>query len=97
MGRMSNRVKNYTSGKGKCEGMTPMDAYDQQQNCYNTLFDIRCEKKKAWGYAWYDYARYGYFDEARKELIGKPACLAKTVALDCIDELEWLKSLERGE
>lgn len=89
MGRLSNRVANYT-GKGKgCS--TAMEAFYQQENCYNTLFDLRCEKKKSWGTDWYDYARYGHYAEARKILINRPACLAKTVALQCIEDLEWLK------
>ena len=89
MGRLSSKVTNYTRSKG---ATTLMDAFDQQENCYNTLFDIRCEKKKSWGTTWYDRARYGYYDLAREELITKPACLAKTVELQAIDDLEWLKA-----
>jgi hypothetical protein len=56
------------------------------------MFDIRCSTKKKWGYAWYDLARYGDYEGARKELIHKPACIAKSVALQCIDDLEYLQA-----
>lgn len=99
MPRISEKVKNYTLGKGACN--TEMSIFDTMQEVYNTLFDIRCSTKKKWGYEWYDLARYGYYAEARMELIGKPACMAKTVALKCINDLEMLNAqmdaLERGE
>ncbi len=98
MPRISAKVKNYTSGKGACN--TQMSVFDTIQEVLNTMFDIRCSTKKKWGYEWYDLARYGYYEEARKELIGKPACMAKTVALKCISDLEMLNAkmneLERG-
>jgi hypothetical protein len=57
--------------------------------------------KKKWGYEWYDNARYGYYEEARKELITKPACMAKSVALQCISDLKYLRDeairMENGE
>ena len=65
------------------------------------MFDIRCSTKKKWGYEWYDLARYGYYDQARAELITKPACMAKSVALQCVSDLEFLRAelnrLESGD
>ena len=90
MARISEKVKNYTSGRGDCN--TQMSAFDAIQETLNTMFDIRCSTKKKWGYEWYDLARYGYYEEARKELINKPACMAKTVALKCVNDLEILNA-----
>ena len=99
MGRISNKVKDYDCARGACN--TPMSLFDTIQEVLNTMFDIRCSTKKKWGYAWYDNARYGYYDEARRELITKPACMAKSVALKCVEDLEFLraelKKLEGGE
>lgn len=100
MARVSEKVKGYTpKGRGDCN--SPMSTFETIQEVLNTMFDIRCSTKKKWGYKWYDLARYGYYDEARKELIGKPACMAKTVALKCIDDLEFLRDelnkIERGD
>lgn len=99
MPRISEKVKNYSSAKGSCN--TPMSTFDAINEVLNTMFDIRCSTKKKWGYEWYDLARYGYYADARRELIGKPACMAKTVALKCISDLEELQAimneLERGE
>lgn len=89
MPRISNRVKDYAPARG-AKG-TPMNIFDATQEVLNTMFDIRCSQKKKWGYEWYDNARYGYYDEARKELITKPACMAKSVALQCISDLEYLR------
>ena len=90
MARMSNRVKDYESARGV--GSTPMNIFDATQEVLNTMFDIRCSMKKKWGYQWYDNARYGYYDKAREELITKPACMAKSVALKCISDLEHLRA-----
>lgn len=100
MARTSNKVAEYTSkGRGVCTNK--MSTFDTIQEVLNTMFDIRCSTKSKWGYAWYDYARYGYYAKAREELISKPACMAKSVALQCISDLEYLRSeldrLERGE
>lgn len=99
MARLSNKVKNYAPAKGACN--TQMSVFDTINEVLNTMFDIRCATKKKWGYEWYDLARYGYYEDARKELINKPACMAKTVALKCISDLEELQrimaELERGE
>jgi hypothetical protein len=101
MARISSKVKNYTSGKGACNYNTQMSVFDTMNEVLNTMFDIRCATKKKWGYEWYDLARYGYYAEARKELISKPACMAKTVALKCVSDLEELQNimneLERSE
>jgi hypothetical protein len=99
MARISAKVLNYTpKGRGNCT--TPMSTFDTIQEVLNTMFDIRCATKKKWGYEWYDLARYGYYAEARKELITKPACMAKSVALQCIADLEFLRAeldrLEKG-
>ena len=98
MARVSEKVKNYTSGRGACN--TTMGVFDTIQEVFNTLFDIRCSNKKKWGTTWYDLARYGYYEDARKEFITKPACLSKTVALKCVSDLEVLNAqlneLERG-
>ena len=91
MPRLSNRVTNYTLGKGACQNKQSI--FYTIQEIYNTMFDIRCSTKKKWGYAWYDYARYGHYAEARQELINKPACMAKSVALQCIDDLEYLQAV----
>lgn len=97
MARISNRVKSYAPAKG---ASTQIGVFDAINEVLNTMFDIRCATKKKWGYEWYDLARYGYYAEARKELIGKPACMAKTVALKCVSDLEELQArmneLERG-
>lgn len=90
MARISEKVKNYESGRGNCN--TPMGVFDAIQEVLNTMFDIRCSTKKKWGYEWYDLARYGYYAEARKALISKPACMAKTVALKCVSDLEILNA-----
>ena len=90
MARISAKVKNYTPAKGDCK--TQMSVFDTMQEVLNTMFDIRCSTKKKWGYEWYDLARYGYYEDARKELINKPACMAKTVALKCINDLEMLNA-----
>lgn len=100
MARISSRVSNYTSKtRGACT--TPMSAFDTIQEVLNTMFDIRCSTKKKWGYEWYDLARYGYYDQARAELITKPACMAKSVALQCVSDLEFLRAelsrLESGD
>ena len=90
MARMSEKVKNYVpAGKGDCKNESTV--FDAIQNTQNTLFDIRCSMKKKWGYEWYEYARYGCYNKAREALILKPACLAKSVALKCIDDLEMLR------
>ena len=98
MPRISEKVKNYEPARGTCN--TTMSIFDTIQEVLNTMFDIRCSTKKKWGYKWYDLARYGYYAEARLELIGKPACMAKTVALKCVSDLEMLnaqmKELEGG-
>ena len=100
MPRISQKVKNYVPAKGRGVANTPMSIFDAINETLNTMFDIRCSTKKTWGYEWYDLARYGYYAEARKELITKPACMAKTVALKCVSDLEELqaqmKRLERG-
>lgn len=88
MPRLSEKVRNYAPAKGACN--TQMSIFDTIQEVLNTMFDIRCSTKKKWGYEWYDLARYGYYAEARKELVSKPACMAKTVALKCINDLEML-------
>lgn len=99
MARISAKVKNYASAKGAYH--TQMSVFDTIQEVLNTMFDIRCATKKKWGYEWYDLARYGYYEDARRELVGKPACMAKTVALKCVSDLEMLNAqmneLERGE
>lgn len=90
MARISAKVKNYAPSKGNCN--TQMGVFDTIQEVLNTMFDIRCSTKKKWGYEWYDLARYGYYEDARKELISKPACMAKTVAFKCINDLEMLNA-----
>lgn len=99
MPRMSKRVTEYKP-KGRGAGVSKLSTFDAIQEVLNTLFDIRCSMKKKWGYEWYDNARYGYYDNAREELIIKPACMAKSVALQCISDLEHLRNilnkLERG-
>ena len=100
MARMSSKVKEYQSkGRGDCTNK--MSTFDTIQEILDTLLDIRCSTKKQWGYEWYDDARYGHYAEARKKLVGKPDCMAKSVALKCISDLEYFRSelnrLERGE
>ena len=100
MARTSNKIAQYTSkARGTCPSQ--MSAFDTIQEILNTMFDIRCATKKTWGYEWYDLARYGYYEDARRELITKPACMAKTVALKCVADLEYwrdeLGRIERGE
>ena len=100
MARTSAKIAHYTSkARGACTNQ--MSVFDTIQEVLNTLFDIRCSTKKTWGYEWYDNARYGYYDKARELLITKPACMAKSVALQCIADLEYLSAelnrLERGD
>ena len=100
MARISVKVLNYTpKGRGHCT--TTMSTFDTIQEVLNTMFDIRTATQKKWGYTWYEYARYGYYAEARKELVTKPACTAKTVALQCIADLEFLRGeldrLDKGD
>ena len=100
MARTSNKITQYTSkARGACTN--PMSAFDTINEVLNTMFDIRCSTKKKWGYEWYDNARYGYYEKARQDLITKPACMAKSVALQCIADLEYLRDvlnkLERGD
>lgn len=90
MARVSNRVRHYAPAKGECN--TQMSVFEAIQETLNTMFDIRCATKKSWGYEWYDLARYGYYKDARKILVTKPACMAKTVALKCISDLEELNA-----
>ena len=91
MPRTSKRIAEYTSkGRGACTNTS--NTFDTIQEVLNTLFDIRCSQKKKWGYEWYDNARYGYYDKAREELVTKPACMAKSVALQCISDLEYLRT-----
>ena len=88
MARISDKVKDYTpKGRGVCS--TPMSAFETVQEVLNTMFDIKCSMKKKWGYLWYDLARYGYYADARLELINKPACMAKSFALQCVADLEY--------
>lgn len=91
MSRMSKKVQNYTSGKGDCN--TTMGIFDEIQEVLNTMFDIRCSMKKKWGYEWYDYARYGRYEKAYDLLITKPACMAKSVALKCVEDLQRLNAI----
>ena len=100
MARTSAKIAQYTSkSRGACTDT--MSVFDTIQEVLNTMFDVRCSTKKKWGYEWYDNARYGYYDKARQDLITKPACMAKSVALQCIADLEYLRdvlnTLERGD
>ena len=97
MARTSAKISNYTSkSRGACT--TKMSAFDTINEVLNTLFDIRCSTKKKWGTDWYDNARYGYYEKAREMLITKPSCMAKSVALQCITDLEYLRAeLDRLE
>lgn len=96
MSRTSDRIRNYAPAKGECR--TQSTAFEAIQECLNTLFDVRCSNKKKWGTDWYDHARYGLYDKAREELITKPACFSKSVALKCIDDLQRLQAeLDRLE
>ena len=92
MARISSKVKNYVPAKGRGNCNTQSSVFDTIQDVLNTMFDIRCATKKKWGYEWYDLARYGYYEEARRELVLKPACLSKTVALKCVNDLEMLNA-----
>lgn len=91
MARTSKKVSEYTP-KGRNACTSTMDTFDTIQEVFNTMFDIKCSTKKKWGHKWYDLARYGCYEDARKELISKPACIAKSVALQCVTDLEWLRS-----
>jgi hypothetical protein len=93
MSGISNKVKDYTDGRAAC--INPISTFDRIREVMNTLFDIKCSQKRKWGYEWYDDVRYGYYDKARREIIKKKPCLAKSVALKCIDELEYLERSER--
>ena len=91
MARMSKKVKNYVPvGKGVCK--TEMSLFDAIQYNLNTLFDIKYAMKKAWGDEWYELARYGCYDSACKMLMTKTDCMAKTVAMRAIRDLEVLRN-----
>lgn len=80
MARLSARVKGYSKGKTS-------SGYWGTEHLKDLLWDI-CNTHRTWGHKWYDLARAGFYESAKKELVlrGKGECRNK--ALDILDELQ---------
>lgn len=100
MARISSRVKNYASAKGRIPQMSLMDIYYKTVELRTVLKDIAVQHRK-WGEEWYNLVEISMFTEAKYAVIlhGYGAMVADTI--NKIDELEALeahmKTLERGE
>ena len=100
MARISSRVRNYASAKGKIPQMSLMDIYYKTVELRTVLKDISVQNKK-WGREWYNLVELSMFTEAKYAVIvhGMGTMVADTV--NKIDELEALeahmKTLERGD
>ena len=98
MARISGRVKNYASAKGKISQMSLTDIYYKTVELRTVLKDISVQHRK-WGMEWYNLVEVSMFTEAKYAVIvhGKGEMVADTI--NKIDELEALeahmKELER--
>lgn len=99
MARVSNRVKNYVSAKGKMHKMSLMDIYYKTVELRTVLCDIAYQHK-SWGMEWYNLVEMSIFDKAQYAVIthGKGDMVATTVEM--IAELADLEAtmthMERG-
>ena len=100
MARVSNRVKNYSSAKGKMHKMSLMDIYYKTVELRTVLCDI-AQQHKSWGTEWYNLVEMSMFDKAQFAVIthGKGEMVADTVGF--INELADLEAtmahIERGD
>lgn len=98
MARISARVKNYASAKGRVNSMSLMDIYYKTVELRTVLKDIAVQHRK-WGEEWYNLVEISMFAEAKYAVIvhGNGTMVADTI--NKIDELEALethmKTLER--
>lgn len=100
MARVSNRVRNYQSAKGKTHKMSLMDIYYKTVELRTVLCDIAYQHK-SWGMEWYDLVERSLFDKAQFAVIthGKGDMVATTVGfINELADLEaTMKTLERGD
>ena len=100
MARVSNRVKNYVSAKGKIKQMSLMDIYYKTVELRTVLCDIAYQHK-SWGTEWYNLVERSMFDKAQFAVIthGKGEMVAD--AVEKINELADLEAamtlMERGD
>ena len=99
MARISGRVKNYASAKGRVHEMSLMDTYYKTVELRNVLKDISVQHKK-WGTEWYLLVEMSMFQEAKYAVIvhGLGEMVASTVSkIDELADLEaHMKALEGG-
>jgi hypothetical protein len=100
MARVSNRVKNYVSAKGKMHKMSLMDIYYKTVELRTVLCDI-ANQHKSWGTEWYNLVEMSIFDKAQFAVIthGKGEMVAHTVGLinELADLEATMKHIERGD
>ena len=100
MARLSDRVKNYQSAKGKMHQMSLTDIYYKTVELRTVLCDI-AHQHKSWGTEWYNLVEMSLFDKAQYAVIihGKGDMVANTI--EKINELADLeaamKHIERGD
>lgn len=99
MARISSRVKNYRSAKGRVNEMSLMDTYYKTVELRTVLKDIAVQHKK-WGREWYDLVEISRFTEAKYAVImhGTGEMVASTISkIDELADLEaHMKELEGG-
>lgn len=100
MARVSNRVRNYQSAKGKMHKMSLMDIYYKTVELRTVLCDIAYQHK-SWGTEWYNLVERSLFDKAQFAVIthGKGDMVAATVGfINELADLEaHMRTLERGD
>ena len=100
MARLSNRVKNYVSAKGKMHKMSLMDIYYKTVELRTVLRDIAYQHK-SWGTEWYNLVELSIFDKAQFAVIahGKGEMVAMTIEMivELADLEATMKTLERGD
>lgn len=100
MARVSNRVKNYSSAKGKMHKMSLMDIYYKTVELRTVLCDIAYQHK-SWGTEWYNLVERSMFKQAQYAVVthGKGEMVADTVGfINELADLEaHMKTLERGD
>ncbi len=99
MARISSRVRNYASAKGRVSEMSLMDTYYKTVELRTVLKDIAVQHKK-WGNEWYNLVEISMFKDAKYAVIthGTGEMVALTVnRIDELADLEaHMKELERG-